>query len=60
MKLEEMMARVREAEALIPPTPRGPRPGDPVLYRGGEILYFDRPLPPLVWKPTYIPETEAP
>jgi hypothetical protein len=36
-----MLANIQEAAKLIPKEPPGPKPGQTVLYRGGEILYFN-------------------
>ncbi|QGT54379.1 hypothetical protein b3_0135 [Synechococcus phage B3] len=36
------MANIQEAAKLIPKEPPGPKPGQTVLYRGGEILYFNQ------------------
>lgn len=48
MKVEDFRASIIAAAALMPPKPRGPKPGTPCLYRGGEILWFAEPDP---WSP---------
>ena len=48
MKVEDFRASIIAAVALMPPKPRGPKPGTPCLYRGGEILWFAEPDP---WPP---------
>ena len=48
MKVEDIRASIIAAAALLPPKPRGPKPGTTCLYRGGEVLWFDEPGP---WSP---------
>jgi hypothetical protein len=41
ISIDEFLRQLADAKRLISPLPRGPRPGQTCLYKGGEVFYVD-------------------